>query len=99
MSDEHETIHGKLDDLRALVEKVANHVIKLDQNTLVLAGRLDSIEPELTSIKPAIAQLERALVHVAGDVQDIRQRLFDQAERVDHRFKQLELPNGNGSHG
>ena len=94
------TIHEKLDGLRALVETVANKVIALDQNTLVLAGRLDAIEPELTSIKPAITNLQAALVNVAGDVQDIRQRLFEEADRTDRRLKVLEpLPNGNGSHG
>jgi hypothetical protein len=101
MSENNKTVHEKLDGLQALVEKVADHVIKLDQNTLVLAGRLDAIEPELTGIRPAITQLQRVVVEVGRDVQDIRQRLFEEAERVDVRFKRLEpLPNGtNGANG
>ena len=93
------TIHEKLDGLQNLVERVADHVIRLDQNTLVLAGRLDAIEPEITSIKPSVDQLQRAVVHVAGDVQDIRQRLFEEADRTDKRFKGLEHGTSNGTNG
>lgn len=98
--DKLEALGRKLDRVLAAVETVSNQVIKMDQNVIVVAGRVDAIEPEVTQIKPAIAQLERALVHVAGDVQDIRQRLFEEADRTDRRLKVLEpLPNGNGSHG
>mgnify|MGYP001556295962 CR=1 FL=1 len=93
------TIHEKLDGLQALVERMADHVIRLDQNVIVVAGRLDAIEPELTSIKPAVTNLQAALVNVANDVHDIRQRLFEEAERVDIRFKHIEHPNGNGTNG
>jgi hypothetical protein len=99
MSANNKTIHEKLDGLQKLVEKVADHVIKLDANVIVVAGRLDAIEPELTSLKPAVANLQAALVHVANDVHDIRQRLFEESERVDLRFKGLERPQSNGTNG
>lgn len=97
MSDEKpKSVHEKLDRLQRVLEKVADQVIKLDQNVIVVAGRLDAIEPELTSIKPSVTNLQAALVNVANDVHDIRQRLFEEAERVDIRFKHIEHPNGNG---
>lgn len=93
------SIEEKLDKILAIVEKTADQVIKLDQNVIVLAGRADAVEHEVIAAKPAFDQLQRAVVLVAGDVQDIRQRLFDEAERADRRLKVLEAPNGsNGRH-
>jgi hypothetical protein len=95
-----DAILAKLDRLTGLAETTANQVIRLDQNVLVLAGRADAIEAEVTGTKPAITQLQRAVVEVGRDVQDIRQRLFEEAERVDRKFRQLELPNGKANgHG
>lgn len=100
MSDEHKTIHGKLDDLHALVSTVANHVIRLDQNVLVLAGRLDAIEPEVTGIKHAVTNLQAALVHVAKDVVDIREIVSEEKKRTRDLFDELgHHANGTNGHG
>lgn len=94
MSERPKTIHEKLDALQATVETLANHVIRIDQNTIVLAGRLDAIEAEVTGIKPAIDQLQRAVVIVGKDVSDIRDRVIEQDDRLGGRLRVLE----NGSH-
>jgi hypothetical protein len=97
MSDEApKTIHEKLDELHALVTTVADHVIRLDQNVLVLAGRLDAIEPEVSQTKSSVATVETALVHVAKDVHDMRDRVLEQDDRLGRRLRVLENGHTNG---
>ena len=84
----------KVSRLAGLAETTANQVIRLDQNVLVLAGRADAIEVEVTGIKPSLDQLQRAVVLVAKDVAEIRDRVIEQDDRLGSRIKKLE--NGNG---
>lgn len=90
------SVDEKLDKILEALNTLGNNVVRLDQNTIVLAGRLDSIEAEVTGLKPSIDHLQRAVVLVGKDVGDIRDRVIEQDDRIGNRLRVLE--NGNGHH-
>ncbi len=79
----------KLDAVLAAVRDMADQVIRMDQNLVVVAARLDALEPSVDNVA-------RALVSVGREVHDLHEALIEESDRTGARLKVLEGSNGHG---
>ncbi len=79
------------EDFLSILREIKERLSSIDANTVVLAARLDALEPEVGNI--AIVMTD-----VANQVLDLHQRYIGLADRTARNFARLELiQNGNGN--
>ena len=82
-------------DLKAILIDIKDALTEIKRNNVVMAARLDAIEPE-------VGNLAIVMATVANQVLDLHQKLISESDRVARHFARLELVksngNGNGHH-
>jgi hypothetical protein len=82
-----------LSELKELLTDFKDELIEIRRNTVVIAARLDAIEPE-------VGNLAIVMSTVANQCLDLHDKLIKESDRVARHFKRLEIvgSNGNGAH-
>jgi len=80
------------DELKEILLEMKERLSAIDTNTIVIASRLDALEPE-------VGNLAVVMTDVANQVLELHQRFIGLADRTARHFRRLELvgENGNGN--